>query len=89
MYQPYSSTGQPAGPLPPPAPKPVPTAAKLMYGGAALSAAYLIATLPQAEDHNHHRGSERGRGEPVPEHFSVDVAHEGPGRLVAVDGAGG
>lgn len=31
MYQPYSSTGQPA---------------KLMYGGAALSAACLIATMP-------------------------------------------
>jgi hypothetical protein len=46
MYQPCSSTGQPAGPLRPPAPKPVLTAAKLMYGGAALSAAYLIATLP-------------------------------------------
>ena len=44
MYQPCSSTSQPAGQ--PPAPKPVLTAAKLMYGGAALSAAYLIATLP-------------------------------------------
>jgi uncharacterized membrane protein YccC len=30
MYQPCSSTGQPAGPLQPPAPKPVLTAAKLM-----------------------------------------------------------
>ena len=46
MYQPYSSTGQPAGPLQPPASKPVLTAARLMYGGAALSAAYLIVTLP-------------------------------------------
>jgi hypothetical protein len=46
MYQPNSSTGQPAGPLPPPAPKPVLTAAKLMYGGATVSAASLIAMLP-------------------------------------------
>jgi hypothetical protein len=46
MYQPCSSTSQPAGPLQPPAPEPVLTAAKLMYGGAALSAAYLVATLP-------------------------------------------
>jgi hypothetical protein len=46
MYQPYASTGQPAGPLRPHAPKPALTAAKLMYGGAALSAAYLIAALP-------------------------------------------
>jgi hypothetical protein len=50
MYQPYSSAGQPAAPLQPPAPKPVLTAAKLMYGGAALSAAYLIATLPYTGD---------------------------------------
>ena len=42
MYQPYS----PAGPPQPPAPKPVLTAAKFMYGGAAVSAANLIAALP-------------------------------------------
>jgi len=46
MYQPNPSTGQPAGPLRPPAPKPVLTAVKFLYGGAAVSAAYLIATLP-------------------------------------------
>jgi uncharacterized membrane protein (UPF0136 family) len=46
MYQPYPSTGQPAGPLRPPAPAPVQTAAKFLYGGAAVSAVYLIATLP-------------------------------------------
>ena len=46
MYQPYSSTGQPAGPLRPAAPKPVLAAAKFMYGGAVTSAAYVIATLP-------------------------------------------
>jgi hypothetical protein len=40
------STGQPAGPLQPPAPRPVLTAAKLMYGGAVTSAAYVIATVP-------------------------------------------
>jgi hypothetical protein len=45
MYQPYPSTGQPAGPLLPPAPAPVLTAAKFMYGGA-VSTVYLIATLP-------------------------------------------
>jgi hypothetical protein len=46
MYQPYPSTGQPTGPLLPAAPAPVLTAAKFMYGGAAVSTAYLIATLP-------------------------------------------
>jgi hypothetical protein len=40
------STGQPAGPLQPAAPKPVLAAAKFMYGGAVTSAAYVIATLP-------------------------------------------
>jgi hypothetical protein len=44
--QPAPSAGQPAGPLQPPAPKPVLAAAKLMYGGAVTSAAYVIATLP-------------------------------------------
>ena len=46
MYHPHSSAGQPAGPLRPAAPAPVLAAAKLMYGGAAVSAAYLFATLP-------------------------------------------
>ena len=46
MYQSYPSAGQPAGPLLPPAPAPVLTAAKFMYGGAAVSTVYLIATLP-------------------------------------------
>jgi len=52
MYQPYPSTGHPAGPLQPsPAPKPVLTAVKFMYGGAVTSAAYLIATLPLGDIH--------------------------------------
>ena len=52
MYQLYPSTGHPAGPLQsPPAPKPVQTAAKFMYGGAVTSAAYLIATLPVGDIH--------------------------------------
>ena len=52
MYQLYPSTGHPAGPLQsPPAPKPVQTAAKFMYGGAVTSAAYLIATLPLGDIH--------------------------------------
>ncbi|MDQ2812586.1 MAG: hypothetical protein M3Z75_12140 [Actinomycetota bacterium] len=46
MYQPYPSAGRPAGPLQPAAPAPVLTAAKFMFGGAAVSAAYLIAALP-------------------------------------------
>jgi hypothetical protein len=46
MYQPYSPAGRPAGPPQPPAPKPVLTAAKFMYGGAAVSAAYLLGALP-------------------------------------------
>jgi hypothetical protein len=41
MYQPYSTR-----PLRPAAPKPVLAAAKFVYGGAAVSAAYLIAALP-------------------------------------------
>ena len=45
MYQPYPSSGQPAGPLRPPAPAPVRTAVKLMYAGAAVSAVDLIIGL--------------------------------------------
>jgi hypothetical protein len=45
MYQPYPSSGQPAGPLRPAAPAPVLTAVKLMYAGAAVSAAALIIGL--------------------------------------------
>jgi uncharacterized membrane protein (UPF0136 family) len=51
MYQPYPSTGHPAGPLLPAAPKPVLAAVKFMYGGAVTSAAYLIATLPLGDIH--------------------------------------
>ena len=45
MYQPYPSSGQPPGPLRSPAPAPVLTAVKLMYAGAAVSAAGLIIGL--------------------------------------------
>ena len=45
MYQPYPSSGQPAGPLRPAAPAPVLTAVKLMYAGAAVSTAGLIIGL--------------------------------------------
>jgi hypothetical protein len=45
MYQPYPSSGQPVGPLRPPAPLPVLTAVKLMYAGAAVSAVQLILGL--------------------------------------------
>ena len=45
MYQPYPSTSQPAEPPRPPAPAPVLTAVKLMYAGAAASAAGLIIGL--------------------------------------------
>jgi hypothetical protein len=45
MYQPYPSSGQPAGPLRAPAPAPVLTAVRLMYAGAAVSAAGLIIGL--------------------------------------------
>jgi hypothetical protein len=38
MFQPYSSTGQPAGPLRAPAPAPVLTAVRFVYGGAAITA---------------------------------------------------
>jgi hypothetical protein len=45
MYQPSPPSGQPAGPLPPAVPAPVRTAVKLMYAGAAISAAGLITGL--------------------------------------------
>jgi hypothetical protein len=45
MYQSYPPSGQSAGPLPPPAPSPVRTAIKVMYAGAAISAAQLILGL--------------------------------------------
>ena len=45
MYQPYPSSGQSAGPLRPVVPPPVRTAVKLMYAGAAVSAAGLIIGL--------------------------------------------
>jgi hypothetical protein len=52
MSQPYSSSGQPAGPLRPAAPAPVRTAVKLMYAGAAVSIVPLIIALatPIADD---------------------------------------
>src|SRR5271169_7105198 len=45
MYQPYPSSDQPVELLRPPAPAPVLTAVKLMYAGAAVSAAELIIGL--------------------------------------------
>jgi hypothetical protein len=45
MYQPSRSTGQPAGPPRRSAPAPVRTAVKLMYAGAAVTAAELITGL--------------------------------------------
>jgi hypothetical protein len=45
MYQPTPPSGQPAGPLPPAVPAPVRTAVKLMYAGAAVTAAWLITGL--------------------------------------------
>jgi len=45
MYQPYPSSGQPAGPLRPRSAAPVLTAVKLMYAGAAASAVELIIGL--------------------------------------------
>jgi hypothetical protein len=48
--QPGPSADRPAEPLRPPAPAPVLTAARFMYGGAISTAAYLIAALPFAGD---------------------------------------
>ncbi len=50
MYQPYPSSGQPAGPLRPPAPVPVRTAVKVMYAGAAVSTVPLIVALAYSGD---------------------------------------
>ena len=50
--QPDPSSGQPAAPRRPPAPAPVLTAARFMYGGAISSAALLIVALPFAGDVN-------------------------------------
>jgi hypothetical protein len=46
MHQPCSSAGPPAGPRRPAAPKPLLNAARIMYEGAAVSAAELIGALP-------------------------------------------
>jgi uncharacterized membrane protein (UPF0136 family) len=45
MYQPYLSSGQPAGPPRPAAPAPVRTAVTLMYAGAAVSTVTVIIAL--------------------------------------------
>jgi len=45
MYQAGPSSGQPAGPLRPPAPAPVRTAVRFMHAGAVGTAAYLIIAL--------------------------------------------
>ena len=50
MYQPFSPAGQPPGPPRPAAPRPVLTAARFMYGGAAVSAASLVGALPFVGD---------------------------------------
>ena len=51
MFQPYPSTGQPAGRLRPAAPAPVLTAVRFMYGGAAITAAvFLVTVLPVIGD---------------------------------------
>ena len=60
MYQPYPSTGQPAGPPQPPAPAPVLTAAKFMYGGAAVSA-----VVPDRRAALHRRHPRQGLGHPL------------------------
>jgi len=65
MYQPHSSSGQPAEPLRPPAPAPVRTAVKLMYAGAAVSAVQLIigrhAAMARNEPPREPNGSRLGR----------------------------
>ena len=48
--QPCPSAGEPAGPLRPPAPAPVLTAARFMHAGAVGTAAYLIVALPFVGD---------------------------------------
>jgi hypothetical protein len=50
MHQPYPPAGQPAGPLRPPAPAPVASAAKLMYGGAVGTAVQWILGLASIGD---------------------------------------
>ena len=51
MFQSYPSTGQPVGLLRPPAPAPVLTAVRFMYGGAAVSAVvFLVTALPVIGD---------------------------------------
>jgi hypothetical protein len=50
MYQPYPSSGQPAGLLRPAAPTPVRIAVKLMYAGAAVSTVPLIVALAYSGD---------------------------------------
>jgi hypothetical protein len=69
MYQPYPPAGQPAGPLRPAAPAPVRTAVKLMYAGAAVSAAGLITGLAliTIDIHAAARGRFLGHSLPAPQ----------------------
>ena len=74
MYQPYPSSGQPAGPVRPPAPAPVLTAVKLMYAGAAVST-----VEPD------HRGWPSSSATQAPSRASSSWAppHRGPGQPLA------
>ncbi|HEY6310146.1 MAG TPA: hypothetical protein VIY52_04985 [Streptosporangiaceae bacterium] len=62
MYQPYPSSGQPAGPLRSPAPAPVRTAVKLVYAGAAVSTVPLIIALAYSGDIQAYRITPAGSG---------------------------
>ena len=82
------AVGQRVDLLRPAAPAPVLTAVKFMYGGAAISAACLIAALPFIGDIHGRRSRAPPHRDPA-HHHAGDSRRPGPGRPVAVDGAGG
>ena len=76
MYQPYPSSGQPAGPLRPPAPAPVLAAVKLIYAGAAASAVSLIISMISLALAGRSRAALRlaGRSQPLLPAIAAEVA---------------
>ncbi len=76
MYQPYPSSGEPAGPLRPPAPAPVLTAVKLMYAGAAVFTVSLIISFISVAFIGRSAATLRlaGRSQPLPVAIAVGIA---------------
>ena len=76
MYQPYPSSGRPAGPLRPPVPAPVLSAVKLMYAGAAVFTVSLIISIILVPFIGRSAATLRlaGRSQPLPVVITVGIA---------------